>query len=258
MPTTLTLGGSGFASTLYNTTQNFIVTDNSTPTDTITFAGVPNQATFWNGNNTATLAADPGATINKVTLDFGSGSDTLTVSNALLGDTTLTPTNDLQAKIVMGGGSDSLTINNSLERYRVSMLGGNDTVVINESVTSTAIDLRQVRIDLGAGADSLVVNADMRNTTIVAGNSAVDGADTIVIRAGIAAHTNNQIVNFSVSGDEDVLIIRSGINQFTFSADDYNTIGVYSSGSLISNLTPNADIDAVNAWLSLGNTISLI
>jgi len=256
MPTTLTLGGAGFTNTAYNTTQSFTVTDNGTPKDTITIAGVPNQATFWNGANSAVLFTDPAATVNKVTIDLGTGNDTLTVNTAIVGDKTLNAGNAAQAKLQLGGGNDSLTINSYVERYGITGGSGIDTIIINEATATTAIDVKNAAINLGAGGDFLQIDADLLGVNItvsasLAGTPAnLDGADTLIIRDTGSGVT---ISAFSITGDEDILIL--GGQQF--SAADYSgPTGTFNT-SLHLDGTGDA-IDAVNAWLDNGNTLTLI
>ena len=256
MPTTLTLGGAGFANTTYNTTQSFTVTDNTTPKDTITIAGVPNQSTFWNGNNTAVLFTDPEAIVNRVALDLGTGNDTLTVNTAIVGNKALNANATNQAKLLMGGGNDSLTINSYVESYSLQAGAGNDTVIINEATATSAVDVRNSAINLGAGADFLQIDVDLLGVNItvsaaVAGTPAnLDGADTLIIRDTGSGVT---IGSFSITGDEDILIL--GGQQF--SAADYSgPTGTFNT-ALHLNGTGDA-IDAVNAWLDNGNTLTLI
>ena len=256
MPTTLTLGGAGFANTTYNTTQSFTVTDNGTPKDTITIAGVPNQATFWNGANSAVLFTDPAATVNKVTIDLGSGNDTLTVNTAIVGDKTLNAGAAAQAKLQLGGGNDSLTINSYVESYGIIGGSGNDTVIINDATATSAVDVKNSAINLGAGADFLEIDAELLGVNItvsaaLAGTPAAsDGADTLIIRDTGSAVT---ISAFSITGDEDILIL--GGQQF--SAADYSgPTGTFNT-SLHLDGTGDA-IDAVNAWLDNGNILTLI
>ena len=256
MPTTLTLGGAGFTNTAYNTTQSFTVTDNGTPKDTITIAGVPNQATLWNGANSAVLFTDPAATVNKVTIDLGSGNDTLTVNTAIVGDKTLNAGAAAQAKLQLGGGNDSLTINSYVESYGIIGGSGNDTVIINDATATSAVDVKNSAINLGAGADYLQIDADLLGVNItvsaaLAGTpAALDGADTLIIRDTGSAVT---ISAFSITGDEDILIL--GGQQF--SAADYSgPTGTFNT-SLHLNGTGDA-IDAVNAWLDNGNILTLI
>ena len=250
MPTTLTLGGAGFANTTYNTTQSFTVTDNGTPKDTITIAGVPNQATFWNGANSAVLFTDPAATVNKVTIDLGTGNDTLTVNTAIVGDKTLNAGAAAQAKLQLGGGNDSLTINSYVERYGILLGGGNDTVIINEATATTAVDVRNSAINLNAGADFLQIDADLLAVNITAGTSSSEGVDTIIIRD---TGSGVNISGFSISSDEDILILGGQ----EFSGADYSgPTGTFNSTVNLDGT--GAAIDAVNAWLENGNTLTLI
>jgi hypothetical protein len=250
MPTTLTLGGAGFTNTAYNTTQSFTVTDNTVVRDTIVIAGVPNQATFYNGNNSAVLFSVPAATANQVTLDLGVGNDTLTVNTAIVGNKALNANAANQAKLLMGAGNDSLTINSYVERYSLQAGSGNDTVIINEATATSAIDIKNSAINLGAGADFLQIDADLLGVNITAGTSSSEGVDTIVIRDTGSGVT---IAGFSVSSDEDILIL--GGQQFS-GADYSGPLGTFNSTSNLDGT--GAAIDAVNAWLDNGNTLTLI
>jgi hypothetical protein len=250
MPTTLTLGGAGFTNTAYNTTQSFTVTDNTVVRDTIVIAGVPDQATFYNGNNSAVLFTDPAATANRVTLDLGTGNDTLTVNTAIVGNKALNANAANQAKLLMGGGNDSLTINSYVERYSLQAGAGNDTVIINEATATPEVDVRNSAINLSTGADYLQIDADLLFVNITAGTTNSEGVDTIVIRDTTSGVT---IAGFSISSDEDILIL--GGQQFS-GADYSGGVGTFNSSA---HLTGSNDaIDAVNAWLDNGNTLTLI
>jgi hypothetical protein len=247
MATTLTLGSSTYAP------NNYLVNDNSVATDTIVVNpawGTTLTNQFYNQANSATLFTDPAAgVVTKVTLDLAFGNDTLVVNADLSGTSTSAD------QIKMGAGNDSLTINQSVSKYGLIMAAGDDTLVINEVVTGVdRYDVKNTGINLGAGADSLYVNADLFFTNINAGPNATDGADTIVLKGTF--DEGARIVNFSITGGtglNDVLIIGGEI----FSAAVYSgPDGIFDQNG---NLTGTGDaIDAVNAWLNLGNSITLI
>ena len=256
MATTLTLGGSGFTNATYNITPtDFPVVNNTTVNDTIAI-GSFSQAQkdfFFTGNNSATLFTDPAnGTVTKVSLDLGNGSDTLLVNAALIGNA-VNLTNAAATVINMGGGSDSLTVNQFAQRVKFELGGGNDTVVINEFTPTDAFDIKNSAFNLGTGADSLIVNADLFATNISAGVGATDGSDTIVLRG--TNDTGVTIASFNVTGGAlaDTLII-GGV---AFDGSTYTgSTGTFNSTA---NLAGTGDgIDAVNAWLDLGNSITLI
>jgi hypothetical protein len=248
MATTLTLGSSTYGP------NNYLVNDNSVATDTIVVNpawGTTLTNQFYNQANSATLFTDPAAgVVTKVTLDLAFGNDTLVVNADLSGTSTSTD------QIKMGAGNDSLTLNGSVSKYGLILAGGDDTLVINEVATAVPrYDVKNSGINLGAGADTLLVNADLFYTNINVGPNATDGADTIVLRGTFDEGV--KIANFSITGGtglNDVLIV----NGVSFSAADYSdgTTGIFDkSGNLAGT---EAAVIAVNEWLNLGNTITLI
>ena len=205
MATTLTLGGSGFTNSLYNTAANYAVVDNTKVQDTITVLGnggadltAAQETFFFAGNNSATLFTDPAnGTVTKVSLDLGNGDDTLLVNASLIGNN-VNLTNAAATVINLGGGDDSLTLNQFVQRVKFELGGGNDTVVVNDFTATDAFDAKNSAFNLGTGADILIVNADLFATNISLGQGAADGSDTIILY-GIN-DTRVAISQFNISG----------------------------------------------------------
>ena len=256
MPTTLTLGGSGFTNDIYNTTADYTVVDNTKVNDTIVIGSLTQaqETFFFNGDNSATLFTDPAnGTVTKVSLNLGAGNDTLLVNASLIGNN-VAPSNPAASKIDLGGGNDSVTVNQYVQRYSIQLGGGDDTLVINEFTTSSSTDVKDTAINLGGGADTLLVTADLTAVNINAGSGAADGSDTIVLRG--TNDTGVVIANFNLSGEtlSDTLVI----NGVSFGAADYSitTTEVHNSLNLLEG--SSVPIDTVNDWLLQGNSITLI
>lgn len=256
MPTTLTLGGSGFTNSIYNTTADYTVVDNTKVNDTIVIGSLTQaqETFFFNGANSATLFTDPAnGTATKVSLDLGAGNDTLLVNASLIGNNVV-PSSAAASKIDLGGGNDSVTVNQYVQRYSIQLGGGDDTLVINEFTATSAADVKDTAINLGTGADTLLVTADLTAVNINAGSGAADGSDTIVLRG--TNDTGVVIANFNLTGGtlSDTLII----NGISFGAADYSitTTEVFNSLNLLDG--SSASIDNVNDWLLQGNSITLI
>jgi hypothetical protein len=256
MPTTLTLGGSGFTNDIYNTTADYTVVDNTKVNDTIVIGSLTQtqETFFFNGANSATLFTDPAnGTATKVSLDLGNGNDTLLVNARLIGNN-VAPSSLAASKIDLGGGNDSVTVNQYVQRYNIQLGGGDDTLVINEFTATSAADVKDSSLNLGTGADTLLVTADLTAVNINAGSGAADGSDTIVLRG--TNDTGVTIANFNLTGGalSDTLII----NAISFSAADYSITSTEVHNSLNLLDGSSASIDNVNEWLSQGNSITLI
>lgn len=256
MPTTLTLGGSGFTNSIYNTTADYTVVDNTKVNDTIVIGSLTQaqETFFFNGANSATLFTDPAnGTATKVSLDLGNGNDTLLVNANLIGNN-VAPSNAAASKIDLGGGNDSVTVNQYVQRYSIQLGGGDDTLVINEFTATSAADVKDTAINLGTGADTLLVTADLTSLNINAGSGAADGSDTIVLRG--TNDTGVVIANFNLTGGtlSDTLII----NGVSFGAADYSITSTEVHNNLNLLDGSSASIDTVNGWLLQGNSITLI
>ena len=256
MPTTLTLGGSGFTNSIYNTTADYTVVDNTKVNDTIVIGSLTQtqETFFFNGANSATLFTDPAnGTATKVSLDLGNGNDTLLVNANLIGNN-VAPSNAAASKIDLGGGNDSVTVNQYVQRYSIQLGGGDDTLVINEFTATSAADVKDTAINLGTGADTLLVTADLTAVNINAGSGAADGSDTIVLRG--TNDTGVVIANFNLTGGtlSDTLII----NGVSFGAADYSITSTEVHNNLNLLDGSSASIDTVNDWLLQGNSITLI
>jgi hypothetical protein len=248
MATTLTLGSSTYGP------NDYLVNDNTTATDTIVVNpawGATLTNLFYREANSATLFTDPAAdVVTKVSLDLGFDNDTLVVDAKLSGTSTSAD------QIRMGAGNDSLTINQSVSKYGLIMAAGDDTLIFNEVATAVPrYDIKNTGINLGTGADSLVVNGNLFFTNINVGPNATDGSDTIVLQGTFDEGV--RIVNFSITGGtglDDVLRIGT----FDFSAADYSdgTTGVFDKNGNLAGT--EAGVIAVNEWLNLGNSITLI
>ncbi len=261
MATTLTLGGSGFTNATYNIPPtDYTVVNNTTVNDTIAI-GSFSQAQedfFFTGNNSATLFTDPAnGTVTKVSLDLGNGSDTLLVNAALIGNA-VNLTNAAATVINMGGGNDSLTVNQFAQRIKFELGGGDDTVVVNEFTATDAADIKNSAFNLGAGADILLINADLVNSNISAGVGPNDLSDTIVLRG--TDDIGVLINSFNVTGG--ALADRLIIGGVTFEGSTYTgstgTFNDLTNLVLTGNVSLDAQLTAVNDWLDLGNSITLI
>jgi hypothetical protein len=226
-----------------------------------------------------------GTSVTNVGLNTLDGADTLIISTAIVFDEAAAvaegvPAADIPAlgKITLGGGNDTVFLNSTLtgstgtNTLKVTGSSGDDTLVLNAAATNTVISG-------GKGADAIYIKANVTGGQIAATGGSVtdvsqinDGADTIVIAAGVKGNTTI-IKQFSISSTtaSDTLIIGAtftgnpeiiynGGNVIT--AADFIGSGNVANGARlyqVSNLANNDDLTALNTWLADGgNSISLI
>ncbi|HBH73659.1 MAG TPA: hypothetical protein DDY43_09500 [Synechococcales bacterium UBA10510] len=209
-----------------------------------------------------------GGSLTNIGLNTGAGEDTLVIDTILTADRTA-PKDFWSLRL--GGQNDIGTFNSSIAGYNVQASGGDDTLVINGPSTNTVFSG-------GQGSDLLVVNGvfaggQIAATGAVAGgptNTQInDGADTIVLDD--ATKVTGVLINqFSITGsagNTDTLIIGTATGDITITAADFAGSGAVAGtygkaggtfGSIL-NTANNADIAALNDWLTAGsNRITLI
>ena len=255
MPNTLTLGTTSYYGGTYLTTDNTVFS-------AVTAGTNPVGVTF-NFNDTVTIT---GTGITATGFDTKAGNDSLVINTTL----TATTADPLANKsVILGGGDDIAKVNANVTGYNFQAGGGDDTLVISTGVTATdttfagsiGADLIAVKGTISGGQIAATGGVNTNNP-----NPAADGNDTIVFAD--TSIVSGVIVNqFSIAND--TLIIGG-----TFTGDTYNVgTGTIITGSdftaagavigtaltSVTNTGGNADITALNAWLSAGgNRITLI
>ena len=256
MPNTLTLGTTSYYGGTYLTTDNTVFS-------AVTAGTNPVGVTF-NFNDTVTIT---GTGITATGFDTKAGNDSLVINTTLTASTVDDPL--ANRSVILGGGDDIAKVNANVTGYNFQAGGGDDTLVISTGVTATDTTFAG-----NIGADLIAVKGTISGGQIAATggvsannpNPAADGNDTIVFAD--TSIVSGVIVNqFSIAND--TLIIGG-----TFTGDTYNVgTGTIITGSdftaagavigtaltSVTNTGGNADITALNAWLSAGgNRITLI
>jgi hypothetical protein len=230
-------------------------------------------------NDLVTLSG--GTSVTNFGMNTLDGNDTFIIDTAIVFNPAVAPSGSTPAELLrisqidMGGGNDTLIINATLtgstgtNTLKVMAGAGDDTIVLNAAATNTVISGNK-------GADALYIKANVSGGQIAATGGGVtadqinDGADTIVLAAGVKG-TNTFIKQFSVSSTSasDTLIIGATFTSniiygggVTITASDFDGSGNSYNGARlyqVLNNGSNSDLTALNAWLADGgNSITLI
>jgi hypothetical protein len=214
----------------------------------------------FDGNGVQDLkVVGPGGTKQRVVIDVGDASTTVSLDCNGDGDFVDASLGDLNAQVFAG----------SFYSYNVQ-LGGGDIITINiPSMTSVA---KALQVTLGPGTNTVTINgagatlsANSRMTIDVAGYTQIDtlnvtlpGLDNSALAFRTDLSLGNDIANFTLGGDitngsvMDVdVLLNLGANVFTFSQPAAQTI----SASTL-DLTVEGSVNIDNVTTSFAGTLS--